>query len=201
MEIFLDNKELTLSNHPDNLEGIMQEVMTNFLNDERIVWTLKLNGQNYSESTPHDALKIGIDDINSLEIGTKEKKEIVLNFLTNGDELIRILNESAIKISGLFRLSDIQEANKHYMLFLESYQYFFQMIQEGINSLLPEFQEIIIEGCAISLKVDALKKLFNDMISSQEKEDWIMLADLLEYELVPLLKEWNKFLLPLKKML
>jgi len=36
------------------------------------------------------------------------------------------------------------------------------------------------------------------MLHVQEEEDWIMLADLLEYELIPLLEEW-KSILPLLK--
>jgi hypothetical protein len=33
-----------------------------------------------------------------------------------------------------------------------------------------------------------LEKLADEIIAAQEKEDWIMLADLLEYELAPLLR-------------
>jgi len=41
--------------------------------------------------------------------------------------------------------------------------------------------------------------VIDQMLKVQEDEDWVMLADLLEYELIPLLKEWNKILAVLQK--
>ena len=39
----------------------------------------------------------------------------------------------------------------------------------------------------------------DQMLKVQEDEDWVMLADLLEYELIPLLKEWNEILAVLQE--
>ena len=37
--------------------------------------------------------------------------------------------------------------------------------------------------------LDSLSQLFSEMIEIQENEDWILLADLLEYEYLPLVRK------------
>ncbi len=200
MEILLDSKELSLPGHPDNLEEVISEVAAHHLNNERTIWSVKINGSHYSEIRPNDAQDMGVDNIRTLEIGTKSGKEIILDFLRDDQAVINTLVDSASKISEFFRMTHMHEAHQHYMLFLESYQYFFQMIQQSIDIILPDFQKIFIKEKSINQKVEALENLFNQMISSQANEDWIMLANLLEYELVPLLREWEELLPVIERM-
>ena len=179
MKILIDGNETPLSGSFGNLEEILQEILRNQISGERIVWTVRLNGENYSEKVPHDARKIGIDDIYTLEIGTTDKTEIGRSFLENGGMIFDDLRESAERIAGLFRMADEKEANRHFVKFLDAYRDLIRMFRlcEGIPKL--DFQE----------KLVSLEKLFDEIIVAQEKGDWIILSDLLEYELAPLLGE------------
>ncbi len=200
MEISLDDNKLSLIHTPDNLEEVIQEIMDSYLTDGRSIWTVELNGEQYNENAPNDAQNVFIDSIRTLKIATKNKQEIILYFLENSGDILETIDKSAILISEFLRTADVQEANKHYLLFLESYQYFYQMIQQCIDMIDPDLQKIIIKGGSVDKKVSALENLFNKMISTQTDEDWPTLADLLEYELVPLFREWGELLPVLEKM-
>ncbi|RZB34892.1 MAG: hypothetical protein SRB1_00660 [Desulfobacteraceae bacterium Eth-SRB1] len=178
MKILIDGTETTLSGSFGNLEEVLQEILKNQISEEKIVWTVRLNGENYSEKSPHDARKIRIDDIYTLEIGTTDKTGIGRSFLENSGMIFDNLCKSAEKISGLFRMSDEKEANRHFVKFLESYRDLILMFRQGEDILELDSQE----------KLASLEKIADEIIAAQEKEDWIMLADLLEYELAPLLK-------------
>ena len=178
MKILIDGTETPLSGSFGNLEEVLQEILRNKIGGEKIVWTVRLNGENYSEKSPHDARKIKIGDIHTLEIGTTDKTEICRSFLENGGMIFDDLCESAEKISGLFRMTDEKEANRHFVKFLESYRDLIQMLRQGEGIIKLDFQE----------KLVSLEKIADEIIAAQEKGDWIMLADLLEYELAPLLR-------------
>jgi hypothetical protein len=75
-------------------------------------------------------------------------------------------------------MADEKEANRHFVKFLESYRDLIQMLRQSEGILKLDFQENLV----------SLEKLSDEIIAAQEKEDWIMLADLLEYELAPLLR-------------
>ena len=178
MKILIDGSETLFSGSFGNLEEVLQEILKNQIGGERIVWTVRLNGENYNEKAPHDARKIKMDDIHTLEIGTTDKTGICRAFLENSGMIFDDLRESVEKISGLFRMSDEKEANRHFIKFLESYRDLILMLRQSEGILESDFQE----------KLVPLEKLADEIIAAQEKEDWIMLADLLEYELTPLLK-------------
>ena len=194
MQTSIDGKEIGLSGADRNLEGVLKEVMGKYLGEDRIMWSITLNGEQYNEKSPHDARKIRTEDIQTLEIATMDKIGICRSFLKNGRVLLDSLCNSAQKISELFRMGDEKEANKHYARFLESYQGLFQMIEESKNTLRLDFQNITIEGTSIDEKTAALGKLFDKMMQAQKEKDWILLADCVEFELQPLLKEWGRIL-------
>jgi Mg2+ and Co2+ transporter CorA len=177
-----------------NLEDVLSEIVRDQDRQDRVVWTVRLNGENYSEATPHDARKIRVEDIQSLEINTMGKTEISQEFLQNGGKMLEILNQSAKEISGLFRKADEKEANKRYLEFIESYQDLFQMLRHTRDAMNLDFGDIMIHGASVNDKLEALQRLFDQMIHAQEGRDWVMLADLLEYELASLLKEWEEIL-------
>jgi len=179
MKILIDGAQMTLSHSFSNLEEILQEILENQINQERTVWTVRLNGESYSEEKPHDTRQIKTGDIHTLEIGTMDKIEISRSFLENSGLMMDNLCECLEKISGLFRMAGEKEANTHFIRFLESYQDLIHMLRQCEEILKLDLQE----------KLVPLEKLFDAIIVTQEKEDWFMLADLLEYELVPLLKE------------
>jgi hypothetical protein len=144
MKILIDGSETLFSGSFGNLEEVLQEILRDQISEEKVVWAVRLNGENYSEKAPHDARKIKIGDIHTLEIGTTDKTEICRSFLENSGMIFDDLRESVEKISGLFRMADEKEANRHFVKFLESYRDLLQMLRqsEGIPGL--DFQEKLL---------------------------------------------------------
>ena len=50
--------------------------------------------------------------------------------------------------------------------------------QSGVDSFRPSFIE----------ESDRIESLFSEMLKAQESQDWILLADLVEYEILPVLQ-------------
>jgi len=180
MKILLDETKMPLSGPFDNLEEILQEIIEHQINEEKTIWTVRLNGENYRENEPHDARQIKAGEIETLEIETKDRKEICRSFLENSGVMFDNLSQCLEKISRLFRMAEEKEANRHFINFLESYQDLVEMLRQCEKILELDFQKNLV----------SLGKLSDEIIAAQEKEDWIMLADLLEYELAPALREW-----------
>ncbi len=158
---------------------------------------MKLNGEVYSEEKPHDAVRITLSDIKALEIDTIATDEIAWRFLDSGVEQMDMIIQGAQKISELFRIADETEANEQYADFLETLRLFLQMIVE-VKAILSLDLASTFKGGTVEDRLQRLSEMMDRMLHVQEEEDWFMLADLLEYELIPLLEEW-KSILPLLK--
>ena len=71
MEISLDRKSVELEGlQGDNLEEILMKVMSEHMESEKVITAVRLNGRDYAEENPHDAAKVPLKEIKTLEIDT-----------------------------------------------------------------------------------------------------------------------------------
>jgi len=202
MEISLDRKSIELEGTPvSNLEEILRRVMSEHMQPGKVITAVKLNGTGYSEKNPHDAADVPMKDIETLEIDTMSAEEMARHFFRNGGKYLDLLIRGAEKISELFRIADETEANEHYSEYLENLRLFLQMVAESRGALHLNFSSIPFQKATVEDGVQKLSGVMDQMLKIQENEDWVMLADLLEYELIPLLKEWNEILAVLQDKL
>lgn len=199
MQILLDQQSIEME-QPDvsNLEQILLKIMSDYLKSGNIITRVRLNGMVYSEEKPHDAATIELSDIKTLEIDTMAADEIAWQFLENGGEQLDPIIESAQKVSELFRIADESEANDQYAELLETLRLFLRMVAEVKEVLDIDLAAIQFQNGTVEDRIHRLLEIMDQMLHVQEEDDWIMLADLLEYELSPLLEEW-KSILPLLK--
>jgi len=200
MEILVDQKKVEFDgSQVCNLEEMLVKIMSEHIHSGNVIASVKVNGIAYSEKNPHDAANVLLKEIQSLEIDTMTLEEIAWHFLIKGGEQLNLLIEHVKRVSELFRIADENEANEQYAHLLESLRLFMKMVSEVRGILNIEFSAISYQDEPIEIRIQRLSDLLGQMIQVQEGEDWVMLADLLEYELTPLLSEWKSILILLKE--
>jgi len=195
MEVLVDQRKVQLETSTvRNLEEVLFKIMADEIKGENIITAVIVNGQIYSEKVPHDASRVPIKDIQTLEIQTMSTEEVAWHFLIQSAKQIDRLIENARSVAELFRIADEGEANEEYASFLESLRLFLQMVNETQAILHLPLNRIPFQGEPVEKKIQGLSALIDRMHQVQKDEDWVMLADLLEYELVPALDEWKLIL-------
>ena len=51
-----------------------------------------------------------------------------------------------------------------------------------------------IDDESLEVRQKKLTDLMSQMLEANENQDWVLLADILEYEMVPFYKDWEKIL-------
>jgi|GEM_PF-1294972 len=201
MNILIDSVATSLDKNYTNLEEIICDIAINCLCPGKNIETIILNGQYYSEKTPHEAQKILSSSINTIEIHTTDNHEVFLQFLEQGNHIIKVLEASAAKIADLFRFAqkDVPKILQSYIDLLSSYQDFINMIEQSNDLFQLNLNQIIQKELSVNIMIKSMEKLLDKMVFAQEKEEWIILADLLEYEFIPLIKKWPILLCSIKK--
>jgi hypothetical protein len=191
MKVLVDENEVAVSNSLSNLEEVLKELSETEDAKGRIVWTVAINSERYDEKVAHQARNIKVTDIKTLKITTMDQSAICELFQKNGWVILRTLGESAESIAGLMRRGAVKEANNHYRNFLETYHYLIYMLKLGADFGEPDADDEIGLSTSIAEQIPHLEGILKSMLEAQENEDWVMLADFLEYELTPLLNEWQ----------
>jgi hypothetical protein len=177
-----------------NLEEILLNILEHPSTSGRVITGVVLNGEPYSEEVPHAALEVERESIKSLELDTLTMEEMGKAFLSQGPGYLGTLLEALPRIVESFRMGDEQEANEHFLNFLESLQLLMSMLEQSRQALNLWQGSDEADGSDLSLFLESLVEVLNTLISLQEQKDWIFLADVLEYELTDSLKRLAELL-------
>jgi hypothetical protein len=185
----IDGLEMTATEIPgSNLEEILLNLMEHPATNGRIICTVVLNGSPYSEEVPHAALEVDRSSIATLSLDTLTLEDMGLNFLKSGPRYLETLLEALPRIVESFRLGDEQEANEHFLNFLEALQLLMSMLEQT-RHVLNLWQGGEGENSSeLTGYLDSLVEILNTLIALQEQKDWVFLADVLEYELADSLR-------------
>ena len=133
-------------------------------------------------------------DINSLEVELANLKDLVATNLSNALDYLEKLIPGFDQAADLFRMGNEQEANKFYIQILDGMDWFSEVINIVMDS---EFKRSAPED-TLRLRQAKLTDLMSQMLEANKNQDWVLLADILEYEMIPFYKEWQTILTKMK---
>jgi hypothetical protein len=170
----------------ETLEKVLNAILKSHQNSYiRRVW---LDGQEVS-STAQDTLKTSASSVGLLELELAQLQDLLANNLTNAKEYLGRLILGFQKAADLFRMSNEQEANQYYLQILDGIDWFSQVVVTIINA-----QENKLEEKNLEERQKKLTDLVAQMLEVNQNRDWVLMADLLEYEMIPFYKDWQEAL-------
>lgn len=179
---------LNISNY-NNLEEALIHIANQEDMKERIVTDVFVNEQPFSEIYPHQAEDIVTDSISSLELKTISAEQIAEDILQEMPKVVSILVIGSQKIAELLRSGETAEGLELLQDTIDVSRDFLATLGIFIASSKSE---------SIRQKLQDFTKTFSDLISeaieTMGDEDWILTADLFEYELVPAIKSLDNII-------
>lgn len=162
-----------------NLEEILLRIMETNELEGRVVTDVFVNNESFSEIYPHQAEDIESDEIESVEVKSVPVMDMALDITKELGKVVRLMDHGARRVAELFRQADDAEA-------LEVYQDLMDVTRDFLNMIgVLRGESIKRTDSAFDAAADEISNLFSEMLEVLENEDWILLADLLEYEFIP----------------
>ncbi|GAU09915.1 hypothetical protein DPF_2651 [Desulfoplanes formicivorans] len=172
------------ANHFENLEELLDKVTQDEHFQDRIITDVRLNDEIFSEIYPHQAEDIERDELQKVEIVSVSKLEMGRQIVKEMTKVVSLMSQGARQIADLFRQAEDLEA-------LATYQDLLEVARDFLNMVGSLQEELGLSGSKDMDEVLAsFSSLLTEMIEVQENEDWVLLADLLEYEFLPVVEKW-----------
>jgi hypothetical protein len=130
------------------------------------------------------------EDLSQAE-GTDFKLEHVAEVLNDGRNFLAELNLFLLSNAGLFRRGQEFQAKESFVQSVEGLEFFVAFIDQMASISRLDLAVTTYEGKSIREAFNDLNQIFMEIIAAQEKSDWVLLADLVEYELAPQLQRWD----------
>ncbi|MGD9124370.1 MAG: hypothetical protein PVG60_04710, partial [Desulfarculaceae bacterium] len=177
MEVILDGKPFGTALEGDYLTDLLRSLSDKAIAPDRVLREVKINGVPYTEAEMGPASELTRDRIQHLDVETVATNEVAMHFLANANDYLTAIAASTEKVAELFRVNDEQEANESYLATLESLQLFLQVLQNTRQALKLDLKQAQVEGVSAEERLNRLSDLIQEMLSAQEQQDWILLAD------------------------
>ena len=133
-------------------------------------------------------------DIDFLEVELSNLKDLVATNLVNALDYLKKLIPGFEQAADLFRAGNEQEANKYYLQILDGIDWFSQVVSIIMNPDEGKLELLDADDENLQVRQEKLTDLMNQMLEANKNQDWVLLADILEYEMTPFYKDWENIL-------
>ena len=176
----------------NNLEELLLMLQKQSVPENHLIGTIKVNGEMFSETYPGQSKEVGLTTVGSVDVTTVSSEQLASAITKDSGVFIDRLVQGTNKTAELFRIADESEANAHFVNLVEAMRDFIQIIGRLQKILQWDFKEIVYEGEPVQAEWDRLVGLIDELTEVHEQRDWILMADLLEYELAPCFTKWGE---------
>jgi len=192
MKVLVNGKEETISFMGETLGDLLSHIEKIGVTQGNVVRSIKIDGQ---ESSPDssEAQRMQISKIATLEVEISTLADMINKNIDNADAYLIRLIPGIEKSVELFRIGNEQEANKFFVKIVDGIDWFSQVL-DIILTAKEISPDTVFEGKSIQDRRTSLVDLTQQMVDANKNQDWVLLADLLEYEILPYYQEWSNLL-------
>lgn len=176
-------------------EGAMAVLYRKVADSGRLVYRVEVNGRELSTLEEQGMDSVGVEQVHEISLTTNSPGELLRNSLAGVIELADGLRSDFAHAVEAYRTGDVQGGSSRYLGCVGGMELFFRMtgaILEGTRTgWLPADPS---EPRAADSRSRETTEILERLIEYQAREDWTAMADVLEYELEPNLREWKQVL-------
>ncbi|MAE58504.1 MAG: hypothetical protein CME69_06460 [Halobacteriovorax sp.] len=189
---FNNEKKLSLKDAISLLEQ-------NSLKQNEVVTAIIIEGERFSIDKLEAYMDYDIDDLGNPEIEVKSNYEIAFEALEDSNSYIDLINSKIEHIVKCYAANDTDEANIAFKDLIDLIDLFIQLISKVHKTVKAYNEDFFKNNDTIRNLEIHLLSILKALVPAREKNDLIMLSDLLEYELADNLSQWKIKAIPLMK--
>uniref|UniRef100_A0A7C3V2B1 Uncharacterized protein n=1 Tax=Desulfobacca acetoxidans TaxID=60893 RepID=A0A7C3V2B1_9BACT len=187
--------------HLRSLEEALVALNERYIPPGQQLFQVRVNGEFFSERYPRESRYMELKEINTLDLKTIPDKEMARVILTEAVEQAEILCKGIEKSARLFRVAAEDEANHHFAHVIDALRWLLLTGETACQVLQVNLKEAVsFKKGQQSAFLQGLQELLHEMVEISEEKDYILLADLMEYERLPMVREWQQILQNLANM-
>ena len=179
------------SGNMDEFSSFVDRLTTDLGRECRFISCLRVNGREIAPGSEWFVPR-KLSGVYSVEVTTGSSSDLVLGALSQGETSISDLRRSLQLTVGSFRTGNDMRGGKLFLEMVNGLEGFVSLTGEIGSALQLDFTTVRSGGLLLSAAIDSLNHILLDIIRAQEHRDWVLLSDLLEYELSPRVDYWQE---------
>lgn len=194
-QITVDNKIINNEINPNStVNDLIDEVLLN--QKESIVSHIVLDGKVVSIDGSNQEFESSVGKYGNIEITTQNNLELAFDAINCCGDYVDLIITHIHQLTTYYNENKTEDANRKFGEVIEIMDLFIQLVSNIHKTLKRNFDKELKKSQTIQQLEIHLLGVLKALIPAKEKNDIIMLCDLLEYELVDNLTQWKIKALP-----
>lgn len=190
MEIFLNDKPLSIDGIEENTTLLqLTDIIEDSLKGTGVtIFEVYADKKEYSPDNTDELDKIRLIEHQCIEIFTASAADMVKMGFKDADKTLEFLQSLSSEIASDLRIGSTKNAMAKYVDFLDGIEWLLTMLKNAYRAFAANMSESSVVLDKESL-VKRLTEQTEQIRSGQEEQDWVGLADALEYEFPDIFSE------------
>ncbi|HAE39060.1 MAG TPA: hypothetical protein DCG57_10540 [Candidatus Riflebacteria bacterium] len=190
MEILLNDNKLDIEGLAPGVTvlELLTTVEETLKGTNATVIEIVLDDKSYSADDVSEISCQHVLDFNKIEFFTATAQDMIRAAFADGDAGLQHLEELAGEVAADLRIGKVREGMDSYLEFVDGIEWLVTMLRNADLAFASSMAESSLEGDRQNL-VKRLGEQMNQVQVAQESQDWVGLADLLEYEFPEILQD------------
>lgn len=191
--------QVLINNEPVNAEfetnTTVNDLVTLILNDvaseDEVISSIKFNGRVLTIDEEDQCLVLPVDSFNDIDFTLINSLSLAFDSLDDCSGYIDVVINKISELSTLYSQNDVRQANILFGEVVEIMNLFVQLVSKIHKTIRKNYPTKLQNNETLQKLEIHLLSVLKALLPAKEKEDIIMLCDLLEYELVDNLTQWK----------
>jgi hypothetical protein len=194
MIVTLDGRRLLLPPSPGStLRTLIDQVRAD-LPPDRLVVSVVRNGELLIDRELEEWLARPLSAADRVDLATADRRELTAEALREVAGRIGAAGREQERLAGQLNRGQTTEAVGQFSAFVASFQACRQVIAQSSDLLGRDLTAESSEGRTVGAHLEELAERLREVRDALEAGDYVLLADLLHYELPPLCQTWARLL-------
>lgn len=199
MKLYLDGN-LSGSSDSDNLKDVLYIDVKKNISSGRVIKSIYINGKNYDDAMLDEqksmSFKLGPED--EVRIETMGQADLLNGSIDAALAFLKEFQNGIVKATDEIRWGNGAGGFRNFSEYLKGLTTFVQVMAKISEFLNVDYGNIVFEGKNIQSYFDDLEKILASILSTQVAQDYVLLADIVEFELKPNIFVWSSILEDIK---
>ena len=165
-----------------------------------VVKSIYINGEKYNDLmlSADKSKAFKLSDGDEIKIKTMSQLDLVNGSIDAAAAFLREFKTGIIKITDEIRWGNSAGGFNNFSEYLKGLATFVQIMEKISEFLKIDYNNLVYGGKSIQSYFNELERILSSVLSTQVEQDYVMLADIVEFELKPNVDIWGDILKDIK---
>ncbi len=161
---------------------LLNDLETHRISKGNAISNVFFDGEEISQFQHREILERSLNTVNTIQIATSSIQDMVKEAIADAGNYQSTLQNAMLESAELFRLQNLKDANSRLSEIFQGIKMFIALMK-GLE--LQCSGQAQMDSTLVDKLIEELGPTLESLIESQNQQDWILVADILEFELAP----------------